>query len=294
MQLPNYNSPRELENILTAWNFGMQKKFGQNFLISHSVRAFLAEAIELKQGMPVWEVGPGLGSITSLILQTGANLTAFEIDRGFSQILRGFFGNEENFTLVEGDVLKTWKTELRNGTKPLRFFGNLPYNIGARLIGNTISDGVVFDRMLVTVQKEVGQRMAAAKDSPLYSGFSVLCQWVYDVKLLRDISPTAFWPQPNVRSAAVLLTKKKQPAVCENPQLFVALVRGLFAARRKTIRNTCKAWMRGQNFRAADRISVDDIFSEAKIDPSLRAENLTVEDFLRLTAILHNAHDNTV
>ncbi len=283
-QLPNYNSPRALEEFLKAFDFGMQKKFGQNFLVNETIREFLIKALELDAAMSVWEIGPGLGAMTYRLVESGVDLTAFEIDRGFAGLLRTFFAEDSNFNLIEGDALKTWKEALKSQGKPDRFFGNLPYNVGARLIGDTIAENVIFDRMVVTVQKEVGQRMAARPSTSAYSSFSVLCQSRYNVKVLRDISPSAFWPQPNVKSAAVLLTKKESDE-CSNPKLFVSLLRGLFSARRKTIRNTCKSWLSSHAQESLRNLDVESVLSSAGLSPDLRPENLSVEDFIKLTEI---------
>ena len=134
MKHPDYNSPAELKEILDANGFSMQKKFGQNFLINEDARRRLVDALKLTEGMKVWEVGPGLGAMTSSILEQGADLTVFEIDRGFASLISGFFedyANKGTFRIVEGDVLKTWKGHLQKAGQADRFFGNLPYNIAA-------------------------------------------------------------------------------------------------------------------------------------------------------------------
>ena len=110
---------------------------------------------------------------------------------------------------MEGDVLKTWKNYLETTSLPDRFFGNLPYNIAATIIADTIENNIRFDRCVFTVQKEVAQRMTAKPSQDDYSSFSVLCQWAYDVKNIMDLAGGNFWPKPNVDSRAVLFTKKE-------------------------------------------------------------------------------------
>ena len=115
MKHPDYNSPAELKNVLDANGFSMQKKFGQNFLINEDARRRLVDALELTEGMKVWEVGPGLGAMTNTILERGADLTVFEIDRGFASLISGFFEDYtkgDTFRIVEGDVMKTWTDSL--------------------------------------------------------------------------------------------------------------------------------------------------------------------------------------
>ena len=282
--LPDYNAPSALAAVLDEYGFGMQKKFGQNFLINAHIRQGLVSALGLSAGNTVWEVGPGLGSMTSLLLEAGTDVTVFEIDRGFVRLLTSYFGSNPLFHLIEGDVLKTWKTEYTRQV-PDAFFGNLPYNIAAKLIAATIEAECFFNRMVITVQKEVGLRMTAAPGSADYSSFSVLCQWAYDVEPIRDIAPAAFWPKPNVESRALRFIKKQSPQPVRDARLFLTLVRGLFGARRKTVKNNLSTLLaaRGKKVLLAEAL-----LKEASIDPAARAESLTVYDFIRLSDILGN------
>jgi 16S rRNA (adenine1518-N6/adenine1519-N6)-dimethyltransferase len=164
---------------------------------------------------------------------------------------------------------------------PDRFFGNLPYNIAATIIGDTINAGIRFEKCVFTIQKEVGQRMVAKPGSDDYSSFSVLCQWAYDVKPILDLAGGNFWPKPNVVSRAVLMTKKADFPRCKNPQGFMKLIRALFAKRRKTVRNNLLPVV--QNGEQADKA-----LSLAGIAPTERAENLSVEKLLALSDALES------
>ena len=184
MKHPDYNSPAELKQVLDINGFSMQKKFGQNFLINSEARKKLIDTLQVDENTSVWEVGPGLGAMTSEILERNAELTVFEIDRGFASLISNYFedfAKKDKFFLVEGDVLKTWKNHLEKTKIPDRFFGNLPYNIAATIIADTIENNVRFERCVFTVQKEVAQRMTAKPGQSDYSSFSVLCQWAYDL-----------------------------------------------------------------------------------------------------------------
>lgn len=285
--LPDYNAPSALAAVLDAHGFGMQKKFGQNFLINAHIRQELVSALNLTDEATVWEVGAGLGAMTALLLDSGAQVTAFEIDRGFIKLLRTYFGSCSSFHLIEGDVLKTWQAEYQKNV-PAAFFGNLPYNIAAKLIAATIEAGCLFDRMVITVQKEVGCRITAAVGTKDYSSFSVLCQWAYQVAVIRDIAPAAFWPQPNVESRALRFIKRQQVQHVQNERLFFMLVRALFSARRKTVKNnldTLLAALQKKN-RASEFF-----LKQAEINPSARAESLSISDFIRLADILAAADE---
>ena len=288
MQHPDYNSPIALKNFMDENNMAMQKKFGQNFLVNADARKKLIDVLDVKPGMKVWEVGPGLGSMTSGLLERGVNLTVFEIDHGFARLLTQFFeeyANSGNFSLVEGDVLKTWPKFAKENDIPKRFFGNLPYNVAATIIADTITKGFRFDKAVFTIQKEVGQRMNAKPGTEDYSSFSVLCKWAYDVKPVMDLAGGNFWPVPNVASRAVLMTKKEDFPKCENPELFRKMVRQIFALRRKTLRNNLSRLVKAE--------ICDEALKIAGIEPSIRAENLSVEDLLKLSDALNSVIEKT-
>lgn len=282
MNHPDYNSPSELKSFLEQAGMAMQKKFGQNFMINQSARKKIIALLKLNRGELVWEIGPGLGCMTELILSSGANLDVFEIDRGFISFLKKFFEQQEKsgqFKIVEGDVLKNWKKTLNaNSQKPEKLFGNLPYNIAATFIADTITENIVFEKCVFTVQKEVAQRMAAKKGTENYSAFSVLCQWGYDVKLDLVLGSSSFWPRPAVSSQAVVMTKKEKP-FSENSALFVSAVHALFSARRKTVQNNIKPLLPCE-------ISAEEFFEKCGIPKTERAENLAVEDFVRIADVL--------
>ena len=285
MKHPDYNSPAELKQVLDANGFSMQKKFGQNFLINEDARRRLVDALELTEGMKVWEVGPGLGAMTNTILERGAALTVFEIDRGFASLISGFFENYTNsgtFRIVEGDVMKTWKGQLKEAGQPDRFFGNLPYNIAATIIADTIENNVRFEKCVFTVQKEVAQRMCAKPGTADYSSFSALCQWAYDVKPLLDLAGGNFWPKPNVDSRAVVFTKKADFPCCKNPELFIKMQRALFSSRRKTVRNNLSQFLKNNDLAVS-------CLEKAGIDIMKRAEVLTLPELLYLSDVIEDA-----
>ena len=278
---PDYNSAKNLKEILDQNGFSMQKKFGQNFLINPDARKKLIDCLDINENTKVWEIGPGLGAMTSEILERGADLTVFEIDRGFISLISEFFkpyAEKNKFRIIEGDVLKNWKKELEKG-KPDRLFGNLPYNIAATIIADTIENNIRFDKCLFTVQKEVAQRMCAKAGSEDYSSFSVLCNWAYDIKPVLDLNGNNFWPKPNVDSRAVMMTPKENFPCCKEPEHFCKLQRALFSSRRKNVRNNLTGFIKN-NDKALEYLK------KAQIDPTLRAEVLSIEQILHLSDII--------
>jgi len=290
---------------------GMRKKYGQNFLINPAVRSKLLDTLELKEGQEVWEIGAGLGAMTSDLLERGARVTAFEIDPGFSRALEDFFGHNSGpaaaFRLVKGDVLKTWGAnydsewkdagQANPAGKPF-LFGNLPYNIAAALLAGFIEKGCFFKRMVVTVQREIAQRMAAGPGSPDYSSFSVLCSSMYRVSPLMVIKAASFYPAPRVDSQGVRLdllanTEKKSP-------LFYPLVRSLFSSRRKTIHNTLTAFASSVIMNSISQKEsvvpapkeafvkevVSDTLKKAGVSGDRRAETLAIDEFAALAVFL--------
>jgi 16S rRNA (adenine1518-N6/adenine1519-N6)-dimethyltransferase len=265
--------------------------YGQNFLINADARKRLLDALEAGKGDAVWEIGPGIGAMTFGLLERGALVTAFEIDRGFCAVLGEFFGSCPGFRLIEGDALKTWP-ETRNAGDYL--FGNLPYNTGAALLADFIEKKRYFKRMVVTVQKEVARRMAAKPGSKDYSSFSLLCASSYRVSLLSVLKGASFYPEPRVDSQGVRLDLIPG-AAASYPACFFPLVRCLFSSRRKTVMNNLKAFVAGTSpvfregeGRAAAGLSAREIAGEALalsgISGEERAERLGVGEMRALAA----------
>ena len=279
----DYNSPSSIKSYLKVFNFAMQKKWGQNFLIDEKTRKTIIEAIGNIEKKTVWEVGPGLGSMTSLLEEKGAYLTLFEIDKGFTAFLTQQF--KENTKIIEGDVLKTWKEEAKNTGKPDVFFSCLPYNISIELILSFYKNLTIFDKMLITVQKEVADKILSHENTKIYSPISIFSSYFYDVKRILNISPSCFWPQPHVTSSCLLFTKKEK-RTCKNEKLFVSCVNVLFASRRRTIKNNLSKCLETRQQQAEKEKTVDSILQESNINPLARAESLKLDDFIKLINVL--------
>ena len=276
----NYDSPKEIERVLSEKGLAMTKKFGQNFLVSPSGREKLVKLMELEEGMKVWEIGPGLGAITHMILKENVDLYSFEIDHGFASLLSGpAFGDESRFTLVEGDALKTlFKKRLL--PLPDRIVGNLPYNVGSVMIAKLIENSYLPPLMVFTLQKEVVDRMTAKTGEDDYSSFSVLTQIDYENKLMLKLPRGCFWPQPNVDSAVVVMKRREKSLVDDTLRpVFIPLLRDIFQQRRKTIRNNLNSSEYG-NF---GKDKVEEILSLSGLSGNERAEALSWESLLKLS-----------
>lgn len=279
----NYDSPVEIERVLKASGLAMTKKFGQNFLINGQMRSRLVSLMEVEEGMRVWEIGPGLGAVTHMLLREGVNLTAFEIDHGFVKILNEqAFNDEDYFTLVEGDALKTL---FRKRLLPLpeRIVGNLPYNVGSVMIAKLIEESYLPPIMVFTLQKEVVERMVSKVGSESYSSFSVLTQIDYENTLALKLSRGSFWPSPNVESAVVVMKRREQSLVPgSHRETFLTLLRAIFAQRRKTLRNNLQSSLYGNN----GKEFVEKILLLSSLDGGERAEALPVSKIVDLAAAI--------
>ncbi len=177
----NYNSPTEILRVLEQLGVRLQKRWGQSFLVNRGAREAIVSLVDPEAEDDVWEIGPGLGTLTALLLPKVRSVAAFEIDRGLVTYLRENFGNWNNFALVTGDVLKTWRSYLREHGTPNKIVGNLPYSCASALIAALAENRVLAEKLVFTVQRELAERMSAQPGNKNYSSFSVLCQTVYRI-----------------------------------------------------------------------------------------------------------------
>jgi 16S rRNA (adenine1518-N6/adenine1519-N6)-dimethyltransferase len=262
---------------------------GQNFLINGRARRQLLDALAIEPGDRVWEIGPGLGAMTAGLLERGADLSAFELDRGFIAALEEFFGGRRGFTLIPGDVFKTWPAAwaaLGGADAPL-LLGNLPYNIAAALLADFIERNCFFKRMVVTVQREVARRMIARPGTADYSSFSVLCASAYAVAPLMVLKGASFYPAPKVDSQGVRLDLRSDIDPAGYAPAFKPLVRALFSSRRKTIKNNLQNYLNSHILTdGGSRDLALDLLEQIGVSPNERAENLGLDELSALAAAL--------
>lgn len=251
-----------------------KKRFGQNFLHDDAVISRIVDAIDPSSGENLVEIGPGLGALTEPVIERAGDISVVELDRDLAHRLRHHPFIAKNLTIYETDALNfdfsTLATE-----KPLRIFGNLPYNISTPLIFHLLSfkDAVV--DMHFMLQKEVVNRMAAGPNNKAYGRLSIMCQYYCQVMPVMEIGPEAFQPPPKVDSAIVRLiphTEIKYPA--KDIKWLSRVTREAFNQRRKTIRNSFKKL-----------VSVEQLESLG-INPGLRPENLSLKDYIDVANFL--------
>ncbi|HQQ62101.1 MAG TPA: 16S rRNA (adenine(1518)-N(6)/adenine(1519)-N(6))-dimethyltransferase RsmA [Pseudomonadales bacterium] len=251
-----------------------RKRFGQNFLHDQNIIRRIANAVSAQAGQQILEIGPGQGALTEFLLQSGATITAVELDRDLAASLRQHFAGNACFTLVEGDALKFDLRSLQPQAASLRVVGNLPYNISTPLLFHLLSQREYIRDMHFMLQKEVVDRMAAEPGSKDYGRLSVMAQYYCQITPLFDVPPGAFFPPPKVMSAIVRLQPRPHHAVANHPETLARVVNLAFQQRRKTLRNTLKSAINENTIRAAG------------INPDARAETLSVTDFVNLANTL--------
>lgn len=256
-----------------------RKRFGQNFLQDANVIRRIVSCITPARGQVVLEVGPGQGALTQPLLDSGAHIVAVEIDRDLAAALRERHASTPHFTLREMDALQLdlGVVAAEVGTSQFRVVGNLPYNISTPLLFHLLQQRQYITDMHFMLQKEVVDRLCAEPGTADYGRLSVMAQYFCDIVHAFDVSPGAFFPVPKVMSAIVRLMPREpvQAALCETT--LSAIVSAAFNQRRKTLRNTLSALL--------DEVQI----RQVGIDPALRAERLSVNQFVSLAnqLVLH-------
>ncbi len=270
--IENYDSVSEIKTVLEINGLGMSRRFGQNFLISPGAREKIVDLLDAPSTAKIWEIGPGLGAMTHMIIDKFDNLTVFEIDYGFIRYLEEAFGAERGFKVITGDFVKTCSTAAGEEGVPDRILGNLPYNSASAIISALIENNCIPSGMVITVQREMAQRMTAPPGTKNYSSFSMLCQYVFTIKNMGDLKAGSFYPAPDVTSTIVTLTPHNlYPDI--NQDIYFKIIRDLFQSRRKKIRNNLTRGWTGNNIpweKAADALKI------AGISPDDRGENIEV------------------
>ena len=245
-----------------------RKRFGQNFLVDEQIIADIVRAIRPEAADSMVEIGPGLGALTRPLLQRLNQLHVVEIDRDIITHLEKDYP-QDKLIIHAGDALKF---DLAQLPAPLRIVGNLPYNISSPLLFHFSGYCERIHDMHFMLQNEVVERMVAEPSTPAYGRLSVMLQYRFHMEKLLDVPPESFRPSPKVDSAIVrMIPLPASEVLMQNEKLFAQIVAAAFGQRRKTLRNTLKAYL------------TEDDFARLGIDAQLRAENLGVAEFARIT-----------
>jgi len=275
-------SPGGTARVLKAYGIHPRRRFGQHFLISRRVLDRLLETAALSSQEGVLEIGAGIGTLTVPLAEMAGGVVAVELDQDLLPALRDAVVRFPRVSVVQGDAMSLDLVRLTAPLpRPRKSVSNLPYNIASPLIVSLLERPLGLTRMVFTMQREVAERLAATPGGKDYGALSVAVQYRAAARIVMRVPRTAFFPPPAVESAVVLLEVLPQPAVrVDDEAVFFRVVRGAFAHRRKTLRNTLAGAL------ALDPAAVDAASRQAGIDPGRRGETLTLEEFASLAQSL--------
>ena len=267
MEYSNSKMKQEIEES----HFNFKKKYGQNFIVDKNIIHSIIKKSEIDDETLVIEIGPGAGSLTSELGKYAKNVIAYEIDETLKPIL------EKNITpnteVIYEDFLKRDIAEdiKKYNYKKLYVIANLPYYITTPIIIKLIETKIDFDKIVVMVQKEVGDRFKAKPKTKEYNSLSVFLSYYFNITKILDVSRNVFMPKPNVDSIVVCFTKKVDKLKVNNEELFFKLIKDSFKQKRKNLRNNLKGY---------DLENISKTLSKYKLDLTVRAEALPLEIFV--------------
>ena len=259
-------------HIIRRFGLSLSKRLGQNFLISEQAVNQIVASASLSSQDTVLEIGPGIGTLTQGLAETGARVVAVELDAKLVEVLATTLAGYDNIRVVHGDILKTdISREIQ--AKKYKVVANLPYYITTPIIMTLLERRLPIELLVTMVQKEVAQRMTASPGGKDYGALSVAVQYYTDPELLFDVPPNAFIPAPAVDSSVVRCTVREKPPVdIVDERQFFRIVKGAFSQRRKTLANALKTTGLSSGHIAA-------MLEQAQINPMRRGETLSLAEF---------------
>lgn len=282
---PWLHDPKSTIEILKKYDFRFQKKFGQNFLIDEHVINKIIDAADVGKDDFVLEIGPGIGTLTQHLAYNAREVAAVEIDKNLLPVLEDTLGGYDNVTVINEDILKLDIVKLvneKNGGRPVKVVANLPYYITTPIIMGLFEKHVPIESMTVMVQKEVADRMASGPGTKNYGALSLAVQYYSEPYLAANVPPNCFMPRPNVGSAVIRLTLKKDKMQVKDEALMFRLIRAAFEQRRKTYINGLK----NSSELPISKEQWEEIFKRMELSPSIRGEALKLDEFAKLSDIV--------
>jgi 16S rRNA (adenine1518-N6/adenine1519-N6)-dimethyltransferase len=267
-------SPNQVVALLEAHGVRPSRALGQNFVTDPNTVRRIARLAEVGPGDQVLEIGAGIGSLTLALVESGASVTAVEIDKHLIPALEAVVGSTD-VRVVHADAMTMDWPELLGRDSRWVLVANLPYNVATPLVADLLDGVPAIDRMVVMVQKEVAERLVAKVGDSAYGAVSVKVAYWAEASIVGKVPPSVFVPRPKVESALVSIERRPAPAVdpaLADRELLFELVRTAFGQRRKMLRRSLSG-----------RVS-DAQFTTAGVKPDARAENLDVQDWGRLAA----------
>lgn len=272
-------SPKRLKEVLAKHNFKFSKSLGQNFLIDGNIVRKIVESAEITKDDYVLEVGPGMGTLTEELALNAKKVIAVELDNKLEPVLKDTLGKYDNIEIIFGDILKLDLEDIikeKMDDKKIKIVANLPYYITTPIIAKFLEEGYNIDSINVMVQKEVAERISASPNNKSYGSLTVFAQFYSNPEIVLNIPKTVFIPQPKVDSAVIRLKIMDKYKDVDSDKFF-KIVKAGFSKRRKTILNTLSSGL------DLEKDQVRSLLESANIDPSKRAENLSIEDYIKLS-----------
>ena len=283
-------SPVRTQAIVNRYFVKAKKNLGQNFLVDQTAILGIVEAAGIKKDDQVIEIGPGIGSLTEQLLLAGAKVFAYEVDDSLPTILQNELPKKiddqplaSRFKILLKDVLKAnFKEDIGDFfdfTKPIKVVANLPYYITTPIIFALAESDLHFTSLTLMMQKEVAERLEAQPGSKDYGPLTISVQTEMKVKLALQVGRKSFMPRPKVDSSVVVLTPLKEKPAIEDRKHFIWVVKMCFSQRRKTLNNNLKSLL-------PDKTKRDELITELGVDPRIRPEDLTIEQFIKIAKFI--------
>jgi len=281
---------QQIQQLLTCSGVWPNKRLGQHFLIDLNLMRLLVKSAHIRNNDIVLEVGCGTGSLTEALADNAGMVIAVERDKALAEIAKRQLAKTKNIQIINTDILETKSTISQTVIKAIqlcrkKYLGqvllvaNLPYNVASPVMLNLLTAPITVDGMYVTVQKEVAQRITASPGQKHYGTLSIYLAATGDVKTIRLLKPTVFWPEPEVNSAMVSFIRRKTKASrIKNFELFRNVVH-LFMQHRRKMLKTCTKFATGK---LAEISNWPEIFRQCSIDPTRRPDQLSPETYIAI------------
>ncbi|MCP5461793.1 MAG: ribosomal RNA small subunit methyltransferase A [bacterium] len=276
-----------LINYLKQHNIRLRKRYGQNFAVDKKLFETILAAADISPDDTIIEIGPGIGSLTEWLVSSGATVFAVEIDSALHPLLEHHFANCSRFMLIKGDILhsatlNTIENVFKNHSGKRKAIANLPYYITSPILIHLLQGTLKYNRIVVTMQKEVADRITAKTGTKQYSALTIFTQYYARCTLCGTFPPSSFFPSPQVSSSVVLIEPYDVlPMISKNADFFHSFVKLCFTQRRKMIKNSVSALFSKWKL-SIDLQKRDAILLQHDISPDVRPECLSSETFINL------------